>query len=104
MAHEIPAIVCDCDDAAVAIFPRISDDTSAAEALLRSCNDEQRTALRRAGVRSSLRVPFSLDGISGEFRCESRAARKPSFELHAAAELFAQLFAMRIEIDDLKHR
>jgi hypothetical protein len=26
----------------------------------------------------------------------------PSFEVHAAAELFAQLFAMRLEIDRLK--
>jgi hypothetical protein len=30
--------------------------------------------------------------------------RRPSFELHAAAELFAQLFAMRLEIDRLKHK
>ena len=41
-------------------------------------------------------------GVEGEFRCENRTPREPSFELHAAAELFAQLFAMRFEIDRLK--
>jgi light-regulated signal transduction histidine kinase (bacteriophytochrome) len=41
--------------------------------------------------------------LQGEFRCESRTPRVPSFELHAAAELFAQLFAMRLEIDQLKN-
>lgn len=58
--------------------------------------------LREAGVRASVRVPFKCEGIGGEFRCESRKPREPSFELHAAAELFAQLFAMRLEIDRLR--
>jgi hypothetical protein len=49
-----------------------------------------------------MRVPFSVDGLEGEFRCDSRLPRAASFELHAAAELFAQLFAMRLEIDRLK--
>jgi hypothetical protein len=48
-------------------------------------------------------VPFSVDDVTGEFRCDSRTARNPSFELHAAAELFAQLFAMRLEMDNLKN-
>jgi hypothetical protein len=50
-----------------------------------------------------VRVSFSSDGLSGEFRCDSRAPREPSFELHAAAELFAQLFAMRLRIDRLRN-
>jgi hypothetical protein len=58
-------------------------------------------ALREAGIRASLRVPFEAGGVKGEFRCDSRRARVPEFELHAAAELFAQLFAMRLEIDRL---
>jgi light-regulated signal transduction histidine kinase (bacteriophytochrome) len=104
LLHDLPAIVCDADDRSVAIFPRTVDDTSAADALLRCCSEDQRSALQREGIRSSLRVPFSIDEISGEFRCESRSPREPSFELHAAAELFAQLFAMRLEIDGLKNR
>jgi light-regulated signal transduction histidine kinase (bacteriophytochrome) len=50
-----------------------------------------------------MRVPFNVDDLHGEFRCESRTPREPSFELHAAAELFAQLFAMRLEIDHLRN-
>ena len=49
-----------------------------------------------------MRVPFNVDDVHGEFRCDSRTPREPSLELHAAAELFAQLFAMRLEIDKLK--
>jgi hypothetical protein len=56
------------------------------------------------GVCASLRVPFSVDDVSGEFRCDSRKPRPPHFELHAAAELFAQLFAMRLEIDRFRRR
>ena len=104
MSDDLPPIVSDCDGDPVSIFPRTPDETSADEALLRSCNEAVKAALRKDGVRASLRVPFSVDGISGEFRCESRAPRDPSFELHAAAELFAQLFAMRLEIDKLKSR
>ena len=57
-------------------------------------------ALRDAGIRSSMRVRFN----GGEFRCDSRRPREPNFEVHAAAELFAELFAMRLEIDRLKSR
>ena len=101
-SDRLPRIVSDCDGQPVQIFPRQVDETSAGEALLRSCSEEERKALERCGVRASLSVPFSVDGVSGEFRCESRTPREPSFELHAAAELFAQLFAMRLEIDGLK--
>jgi light-regulated signal transduction histidine kinase (bacteriophytochrome) len=104
LSEDVPAIVSDCDGDSVQIFPRDMEETSAGKALLRSCSEDERRALERCGVRSSLSVPFSIDGVSGEFRCESRAPREPSFELHAAAELFAQLFAMRLEIDSLKSR
>jgi light-regulated signal transduction histidine kinase (bacteriophytochrome) len=98
----LPTIVADADAQAVGLFPRAARDEAAAEALMRACSSEERTRLSTAGVRAVLRVPFEVDGITGEFRCESRTAREPSFELHAAAELFAQLFAMRLQIDRLK--
>jgi light-regulated signal transduction histidine kinase (bacteriophytochrome) len=51
-----------------------------------------------------MRVPVMLEGTNvGEFRLAHTTPRRPSFELHAAAELFAQLFAMRLEIDRLKN-
>jgi hypothetical protein len=61
-------------------------------------------ALEASGIRSTLRVPFRADGVDGEFRCESRTPRPPSLEIHAAAELFAQLVALRLEMDGLKSR
>ena len=99
LSADVPAIVADTEGTAVSIFPR-DEETSVADALMRS---PDRGALANAGVRSAMRVPFNVDGLTGEFRCESRTPRPASFELHAAAELFAQLFAMRLEIDHLKY-
>ena len=99
MATDVPAIVADSEAAPVAIFPRDEAETSAGHALMRAPDAD---ALAASGVRGSMRVPFNVDDLHGEFRCESRTAREPSFELHAAAELFAQLFAMRLEIDHLR--
>lgn len=103
LSANVPRIVADVDAAPVPVFPRQPDETSADEALMTSCGGAAGEALRREGVCASLRVPFSVDDVSGEFRCDSRQARQPSFELHAAAELFAQLFAMRLEIDRFKN-
>jgi light-regulated signal transduction histidine kinase (bacteriophytochrome) len=99
---EIPTIVADTEAEPVAIFPRDVHESSADGALLHACNAEIRAKLTSEGVRACLRIPFRGDETQGEFRCDSRTARDPSFELHAAAELFAQLFAMRLEIDRLK--
>ena len=104
LGADLPAIVTDTEASAVPIFPRDADETSAADALLSAPAPEAADTLVAEGVRSAMRVTFNVDDLHGEFRCDSRAAREPSFELHAAAELFAQLFAMRLEIDHLKAR
>ena len=62
-----------------------------------------RAARCRGRPRQRCAFPSASTTCSGEFRCDSRTPRAPSFELHAAAELFAQLFAMRLEIDRLKN-
>ena len=103
LSGELPHIIADVDAAAVPLFPRDAEETSADAALLRSCGANGLAQLRSEGVRASLRIPFSVDDISGEFRCDCRTPREPSFEMHAAAELFAQLFAMRLEIDRFKN-
>lgn len=102
MSADLPAIVADTQAPPVPIFPRDPDETSAREALLCAPAPEALDSLAAAGVRSAMRVPFNVDGVNGEFRCESRTPRGPSLELHAAAELFAQLFGMRLEIDRLR--
>jgi light-regulated signal transduction histidine kinase (bacteriophytochrome) len=98
----LPAIVADCEQQSVPVFPRTHQGTSLGAALLRSPETIVSDQLRSEGVRATLKVPFDSGGISGEFRCDSRVPHRPSFEVHAAAELFAQLFALRLEIDRLK--
>ena len=103
MNDGLPMIVADVDAAPVPVFPRDAEESSVEAALLSSGTASGLEQLRREGVRATLRVPFSVDDVSGEFRCDCRSAQKPSFEMHAAAELFAQLFAMRMEIDRFKN-
>ncbi len=100
---DVPTMITDAEAPVVALFPRDDDDTAAGKALLGACSAEARSKLQASEIRACLRIPFKGDGVKGEFRCESRTPRDPSFELHAAAELFAQLFAMRLEIDRLKN-
>jgi light-regulated signal transduction histidine kinase (bacteriophytochrome) len=97
---DLPIMVANAGAPAVHIFPREDEDSAAQAALLRSPDDAAGPKLEGAGVLAFLRIPFSADGLSCEFRCESRSPRTPSFELHAAAELFAQMFAMRLAIDE----
>jgi hypothetical protein len=92
---ELPILVADSQSAPVPIFPRKSADTSVNAALMKA---DKLGSLREAEVRAMMRVGFG----GGEFRCDSRRPREPRLEVHAAAELFAQLFAMRLEIDRLK--
>jgi len=99
---ELPILVSDCEAAPVPLFPRVAKDRAVDSALMRAPDAAALGELRQAGIRASVRVPFKCDGMIGEFRCESRKPREPGFELHAAAELFAQLFGMRLEIDRLK--
>ena len=101
---DLPILVSDSEAANVPLFPREDEDTSAHAALLRSPEESDRRELSGKGIRAMLRVPFGPPGSNCEFCCESRTPRQPSFELHAAAELFAQMFAMRLEMDDLQRR
>ena len=98
---DLPMIISDAEEHDVPLFPRDSHESSCGDALMRGCDPSARDALEVAGVRACLRIPFVAEGYTGEFRCDSRTAREPCFELHAAAELFAQLFAMQLKIDQL---
>jgi hypothetical protein len=99
---DLPILVADTGAEGVSLFPREAEDTAAHAALMRAPGDADRRELGAQGIRAMLRIPFSANGVGCEFCCESRSARSPSFELHAAAELFAQMFAMRLDFDELK--
>jgi light-regulated signal transduction histidine kinase (bacteriophytochrome) len=102
-ADDLPPILCDCDCVAVPLFPRRDNDTAAPRCLIRVAGPDTVESLHEQGVRAAMMVPIA-DGtnIIGHFRCDSRTPRAPNFELHAAAELFAQMFAMRLAIDELR--
>lgn len=104
VTDDLPKIVANTDAEPVHLFPRDEHESSVDAALLRTAEPSALNALRSSGVRSTLSVAFDCDGLDGEFRCDSRSPREPSFELHAAAELFAQLFSMRLRIDQLRNR
>lgn len=95
----LPSIVTNVSSEPVAIYPRQSTGSATQQALLFSCNDDARHSLSRAGVRASLCLSFVTRGQTGQFRCESRVPRPASIELHAAAELFAEMFALRLQVD-----
>lgn len=98
----LPRFVSDTEASPVGVFPRASNDSAIDCAVMHEPGSEALDVCRRAGIRAILRIPFTAAGAEGEFRCDSRTPRLPSFELHAAAELFAILFAMGLEIDQLK--
>lgn len=103
-SDELPAIIADVDAEAVPIFPRPANDKAPENTLLQSPGVETLDRLRGEGVRATLCIPFEYGEVAGEFRCDSRTPRAPRFEVHAAAELFAQSFAMRLELDRLGQR
>ena len=93
---DLPIFVADTAAESVHLFPRNDEDSAAHAALLRAPEENDRRQLSAQAIRAMLRIPFS----AGEFCCESRTAQDPNFELHAAAELFAQMFAMRLAMDE----
>ncbi len=99
---DCPALFTDGANERVAVFPRQPDETSVDAAVMRFPKPETLEKLREQGIRAMLRVGFDSDGETGEIRCDCRTAREANLEVHAAAELFAQLFAMRLAMDRLK--
>jgi len=102
LSDGMPALVPDSSASAVQIFPYEDEDTVVANALLRAPSPAQVAELNDRGFASTMRIPVMIgDKQAGEFRLAHRKPLRPNFELEAAAELFAQMFAMRLEIDRL---
>ena len=76
-----------------------------ARALLRSWTDDEAMAAGRQDAGASLSVPLVAAGMPwGVAVCLSRAARHPTLERIAAAELFGDLLAMRAALCELRTR
>ena len=98
MTDRLPAIVADLGASPAALFPREPKGSVADHALLRWPSPGLADELKGHGVMSALNIPVIRKGRPiGCFRCESRTPVEPRLELHAAAELFAQIVAMRLD-------
>lgn len=103
LSDDLPPLVPNSGSQSISAFPRNDDDSAIASALLRAPTPEQAAELSDRGFAATMRVPVLLDNQKiGEFRMAHTTPRLPSFELQAAAELFAQFVAMQFEIDHLK--
>lgn len=99
ISGNFPALIADTGAEPVGLFPDVADD-GIEHALLRSPGPRQLEELRSAGVASALSVPIVRNRQAiGHFECTNGAPREPSFERHAAAELFAQLLGMMLTDD-----
>ncbi|MGH6742474.1 MAG: GAF domain-containing protein [Bradyrhizobium sp.] len=97
VSDELPAIVANSSCKPIGLFPA-KDHEPVDHALLRSPTVQQLDKLKAAGICSTLCAPIMRDGEKiGYFQCENRAERPPSFERHAAVELFAQIFGMLLK-------
>jgi light-regulated signal transduction histidine kinase (bacteriophytochrome) len=105
LSNAMPAIVANSGAAPVPVFPRDDGEAAIGAALLRAPSAEEAAELIERGFASTMRVPVMRDEKRiGEFRLAHTTPHAPSFELHAAAELFAQLFGMQLEIDRLSSK
>jgi light-regulated signal transduction histidine kinase (bacteriophytochrome) len=94
--HDLPPIISDINAAPVPVHPRSPSAGAARAALMRAPSPEQTERLAALGVRSMLNVPLlNRENVTGMFSCDSQLPVQPCFETHAAAELFAQVYAMQ---------
>ena len=99
LSAHLPMLIADQHAQPVPIFPR-GPQRGTARALFRAPTREECAALADRSIVSTMRVPVTIDGKQlGEFRCAHVTARKPSLEMQAAAELFAQMVAMRLVME-----
>ncbi len=99
-------VIADVEAAPVAIVgssigdPQVPD---LARAVLRSASIGQLDQLRTMGARAAVTIALEVDdSLWGIISCHHAAPRRVSFERRAMAELFARMFAMRIEIAQLR--
>ena len=87
----VAAIEPDCDAALLAL------------SLLRCPDKAERDSIRNDGARAMLAVPLRSAGRDwGMAVARSRTARRPALDRIAAAELFADMLAMRAELCELR--
>lgn len=94
-------VITDIESVAVPIVPALDEDGQPLDlslSVLRSVSPIHIEYLRNMGVRASMSISIVVEGeLWGLVACHHYSPRCPSFERRSVAELFAQMFAMRIE-------
>lgn len=99
-------VIADVDGRNVAILPERDSAGAPIDlslSMLRSVSPIHIEYLRNMGVRASMSISILVEGrLWGLFACHHYSARCPSFERRSVCELFAQMFAMRLESRERK--
>src|SRR5689334_10595460 len=94
-------VITDIDSVPVPIVPALNEHKQPLDlslSVLRSVSPIHIEYLRNMGVRASMSISIIVEGeLWGLIACHHYSPRCPSFERRSVAELFAQMFAMRIE-------
>ncbi len=99
-------VIDDVDAAPVAVLsePALAETPlDLSLAMLRAGSEQRVATLRTAEVGATMTLSLVVDDrLWGLIDCQHHFARSPGFERRSMADLFAQMFAMRIEIFELK--
>lgn len=99
-------VITDVDGENVPIVPRLNDEGAPLDlslSMLRSVSPIHIEYLKNMGVGASMSVSILVEGrLWGLFACHHYSARCPNFERRSVCELFAQMFAMRLESRERK--
>jgi light-regulated signal transduction histidine kinase (bacteriophytochrome) len=99
-------MITDVDAVPVPIVPELDHKGRPLDlslSVLRSVSPIHIEYLRNMGVRASMSISIILEGeLWGLIACHHYSPRCPGFERRSVAELFAQMFAMRIESRERK--
>ncbi|MEP7315258.1 MAG: HWE histidine kinase domain-containing protein [Sphingomicrobium sp.] len=94
-------VITDIDAEPVPIVPVLDENKQPLDlslSVLRSVSPIHVEYLRNMGVRASMSISIIVEGeLWGLFACHHYSPRCPSFERRSVAELFVQMFGMRIE-------
>jgi light-regulated signal transduction histidine kinase (bacteriophytochrome)/CheY-like chemotaxis protein len=99
-------LIADVDATPVPVVPPLDQKGEPLDlslSILRSVSPIHIEYLRNMGVGASLSISIVVEGkLWGLFACHHYAPRLPSLERRATAELFAQMFSMRLESRERK--
>ncbi|WP_395942916.1 HWE histidine kinase domain-containing protein [Brevundimonas sp.] len=94
-------IIADVNATPIAIIPQRDETGKPLDlslAVLRSVSPIHIEYLKNMGVEASMSISIIVEGrLWGLFACHHYAPKCPSFERRSVSELFAQMFAMRLE-------